>query len=61
MRVRYEDGEVMAWLGETMRPTLVAEEFGAMFKKLKGKGGSSVICARGICVKSWKGRKIVRK
>ena len=61
VRVRYEDGKVMAWLGETMRPTLVAEEFGAMFKKLNGKGGSSVICARGICVKSWKGRKIVRK
>ena len=61
VRVRYEDGKVMAWLGETMLPTLVSEEFGAIFKKLKGKGGSSVVCARGLCVKSWKGRKIARK
>lgn len=61
VRVRYEDGKVMAWLGETKLPTLVVEEFGAMFKMLKGAGGSSVICARGLCVKSWKGRKIVKK
>lgn len=56
IRVLYRDGRVSVWLGNQLSANLTTDRFASSFSSLKGKGGNSVVCARGLCLRSWKAR-----
>lgn len=58
VRIQYLNGSVSVWLGDGIAANLTTDRFASSFASVKGRGGSSVICAKGLCVRSWKGRKI---
>lgn len=58
VRVQYQDGRVSVWLGDGVSANLTTDRFKDSFAKIRERDCSSVICAKGLCVRSWKARKI---